>query len=384
MLKDKNPPEDGPTRKQSSATPPKESRPRAAKPRAAAPRSRKSTKAPAVVVTSTSDESLMTLAAVSQSSAELASLHGRIREMSEAAGTALQHLSELRREREAIGDLGSLRQAAAELQGNLDRARHEAMGLRQTVAGTSENAHAYQTQFEAIRDQLQTLHDGLASWRAQSANGIATPSAVASTEAVLPLTPHLIEGLPSPVPAESDAPSPQSEELPEIVIIPAESRAEGARMKLVEYLNEAWAIEKEQVSLLQNLMDASSDTELRAELEAHRSASQRQEHEVAEQVRALGYEPAGNMGLLEKVVTRIWEVLHKPRTTDGSDIEALLKAVSVAELEAGVYRAIYAMARAIEEAEVAEVAARHEREERDFARRLNERITTAAVQAVTR
>ena len=78
-------------------------------------------------------------------------------------------------------------------------------------------------------------------------------------------------------------------------------------------------------------------------------------------------------------MTRVWDVLQKPRDADHDPVEDLLKAVSAAEFEAGIYAAASAIARAVGDAETADVAAAHHRHERAFADRLRARISPAAL-----
>ena len=101
-------------------------------------------------------------------------------------------------------------------------------------------------------------------------------------------------------------------------------------------------------------------------------------------MRALGGEPADERGLLGQLVTRIWDVLHAPRDDSDDPGAALLKALSVAEFEAGMYLAVYALARATGDGETADLAAAHYRQERGAAARLRALVVPAAVRAARR
>jgi len=84
---------------------------------------------------------------------------------------------------------------------------------------------------------------------------------------------------------------------------------------------------------------------------------------------------------LSLIVSRVWEVIQKPRDSADDAVETTLKALGVAELEAGMYLAVHALARAIDDRDTAELAAAHLRQERAFADRLRSRIAPAAARA---
>lgn len=172
--------------------------------------------------------------------------------------------------------------------------------------------------------------------------------------------------------------------LPEVRAVPAGDLAADVRDRLIRYLNDAAAVEREQAGLLQTLADATNDPELRSEFERHRAIGEEHRSAVEARVRALGGEPAGGRGLLGQLVTRVWDALQKPRGAAPDPVEDLLKALSAAEFEAGMYRAVHALAQALGDAETAEMAAAHHQQEWDFADRLRAGITPTVVRAALR
>ena len=97
-------------------------------------------------------------------------------------------------------------------------------------------------------------------------------------------------------------------------------------------------------------------------------------------IEALGASPASGRGLLSLLVSRIWEVIQKPRGAADA-VETTIKALGVAELEAGMYFAVFSLARAIDDRDAADLAAAHLSAERAFADRLRSRMIPLAAQA---
>jgi hypothetical protein len=101
-------------------------------------------------------------------------------------------------------------------------------------------------------------------------------------------------------------------------------------------------------------------------------------------VRALGAEPTGGRGVLGSVVTRLWDVLQKPRDAADDAVEGLVKALGAAEFGAAAYLTAYAVAKAAGDAETAAMLAGHYREERTLIDRLRGLVPAAASRAARR
>jgi ferritin-like metal-binding protein YciE len=174
------------------------------------------------------------------------------------------------------------------------------------------------------------------------------------------------------------------ERLPDVTPVPPEEVAEGAQRRLLRFLSDAHAVEKEQVDLLQNLAESSTDPELRVLLEEHRAASERQQHAIRDRLNALGFEPAGGRSMLNRVVTRVWDALREPSDPLDDTVQGLLKAISAAEFEAGAYVSVYTLARAVGDGETAALATTHLAQERRFAARLRDQMTATVARAARR
>jgi ferritin-like metal-binding protein YciE len=165
--------------------------------------------------------------------------------------------------------------------------------------------------------------------------------------------------------------------------LPADELAPDARERLIRYLNDAAAVEREQSGLLQTLADATTESDLRSAYERHRQATEGHRDAVERRVRELGGKPDAGRGLLGRLVTRVWDALQKPPDAAPDPVENLLQAISAAEFEAGMYLVVHALARVVGDAQTADLAAAHHRQERDFADGLRARLTPAAVRAAS-
>jgi ferritin-like metal-binding protein YciE len=163
-----------------------------------------------------------------------------------------------------------------------------------------------------------------------------------------------------------------------------EERAEDLRERFVHLLNDAWAVEKEQVGLLQALADECEEPDVRGMLEEDRAACQRRQEEVEGRLEGLGAHPAGGRGMLGQLVTRIWEAVQAPRDPADRAVLVLLKAVSAAEFQAGLYAAAHACARAVGGEETAQHLADYYRQERGRADRLRAVLTPTVARAARR
>lgn len=300
----------------------------------------------------------------------------------------------------------------AELRREAEELRREADAAAEAVRGVGGLLTATRTEAEAVRDStgeadaaVRAAREGVEELKAEAARARAeldaaggrwlairgeagsleaaldhVRRAVVEARAAVPVAP----AVPSPEPVPEPTPPPLPVLVPELADVeplPADEVAADARDRLVRYLNDAAAVEREQGGLLQTLADATDDAGLRAEYERHRATGEAHRDALDQRVRALGGEPAGGRGLLGQLVTRIWDALQKPRDAARDPVEDLLKAVSAAEFEAGMYRAVHALARAVGDGETADLAAAHHRAERDFADALRARIAPAAARA---
>jgi ferritin-like metal-binding protein YciE len=315
----------------------------------------------------------------------------------ERAGRSHEPLDELTSRRDELlaslagaGErLGELRGQLEQVNGEIARARGQAESVRGEAAEAAEAFAEVSRMLATARVDVEAVRRSVAEATADAREAVqrseVVKSEVARTRAELDQLggrARAVPGeLPPPLPAsEAFAPTPIGEELPEVPTLAADEQAD-ARDRLLRYLNDAWATEKEQADLLQTLARSAGSAELRTLLEEHRAVSERQQASVGARIVARGSAPSGGPGLVGQLAGRIWDALRKPRGSTDEEIHVLLKALAAAEFEAALYLAVRALARAAGEDEVAELATLHYRQERSFAERLRGRITPAAVRA---
>lgn len=158
--------------------------------------------------------------------------------------------------------------------------------------------------------------------------------------------------------------------LPDAPPLPAGEQAGNLRERLVHLLNDAWAVEKEQVGLLQTLADECGDREIASLLEEDRAACQQRQEEVAAWLETWHVRPTSGRGLLGQLTTRIWDAVLAPGDHADKVVLTILKALSAAEFQAGLYAAAHAYARSVGGNETAERLAGYFRQERTRADRL--------------
>lgn len=276
-------------------------------------------------------------------------------------------------------DAESIRRAVAEV----DTAAAEARGIAEAARADVDRAR---DAAEETRERLGKLHQWLAEARQDFAaldaesrqaledfrTAMEELRAIGSGEsrpAPAPASTGVIEPTPERSTTEASLPAP-SVDLPEVAPLPAGERAEDLRGRFLHLLNDAWGAEKEQVGLLQKLADECEDAELRATLEADRAACQERQEEVELRIKSFGEQPSGGRGLFDQIVTRIWDAVQAPHDKADRAVQAILKALSAAEFQAGLYAAAHACARSAGSEETAKQLADFYRQERGRAERL--------------
>jgi ferritin-like metal-binding protein YciE len=368
------------------------------------------------------------VAAVKQALQELEAARDRREELVAAVAEAELRIADLHRQAGELGDLGELRKDVGTLRAQIEVSARQAAEMSRSVAETAgalgailEQSATAREGVEAVRRAAgnlghlaQEARDRGDEFKAEAAKAREELDAVglrwqelrnefgvveADTRGVMEELRRAVEETrerlnppePEPQPEGSEAGDehaggvevPEPADLPDVEAVPAEELAPDARERLVRYLNDAASVEREQAGLLQTLADATEDPTLRAEFERHRAAGEELRGAVEGRVRALGGEPSGGKGVLGHLVARLWDVLEKPRSAPDA-VEALLKALGAAEMEAGMYRAVHALARLLGESETAALAATRHRQERDFADWVRERVTRTSARAARR
>lgn len=343
--------------------------------------------APAVVVGATAEEAAATLAAAQVAAEQLEAVRGKRDELVDAIADAERRLADLRRQADEARDLTELEGALAAVEQRIETSRRRAEETGQQLTGSLQGVNDW---VEATRADLETARREVAEAQA-AVHAVRESADAAKAEAARTLE-HLRAAAPQQTEQRAGARrhhaagngSIEPQELQRIVPLRRDEVADDARVRLIEYLNDAGAVEREQAGMLQSVIDATGDADLRVALEAHRSDGEARRDAVAARVQALGGEPGGGRRLLGSIVTRLWDALQKPRDAATDPVEGLLKAISAAEFEAGMYLAIQSVALALGDGDTADLAFTHYAQERTFADRLRSRVAPTAVRAVRR
>src|SRR5687768_1008320 len=80
--------------------------------------------------------------------------------------------------------------------------------------------------------------------------------------------------------------------------------------RLVHYLDDAWALEKALVSMLDDMAGEVNDSEIRALFEGHRAVTHRHEENLEARMRALGAEPSTLKGLTNRLIAKLGDVIQ--------------------------------------------------------------------------
>lgn len=301
--------------------------------------------------------------------AELATVEELRRELAEARAELDSARAEIA---EVVGACRDAESRVAATRSGADAIRRAVAELDSTAAGVRGLAEATQIEVTRACDESERAEARIGLMRTWLLETRAEFAALdAEAKRTLDTFRAAVEQTRSGLPADApEVEAPSVAELPEVTPLSPEERAEDLRDRLVHLLSDAWGVEKEQVGLLQTLADECGDREIRELLEQHRATCQARQEAVEARLESLGAKPASGRGLLGQLVTRIWDAVQAPRDQADKAVLALLKALSAAEFQAGLYAAAHAYARSAGGSETAEQVASYFREERSRAQEL--------------
>lgn len=311
---------------------------------------------------------------------EAATLTGETRRAAETCQAVSEQVhgvqNDLREIREAVDQAEAVarraREQATVATAEADQTRQELGIISEHLRSTREEAGTLTAEVRRALDELRT---GIEEARREAAPPLAIDPAALAAPVEAPPIQAVLET--QPLLGETAT----SAALPEIAPLPDEALAGNAGQRLLRFLNDAWAVETEQVEQIQQIAAKTIDPDVRTLLEEHHQRTQQQVIDLQEQMAALHVQPTGGRGLLNRIVTRVWDVLQEPLDERDDTLQRLLQALSAAEFEAGMYLTLYALARGFGEPATAELAAAHYHQEREFATRLRGRIIPTALRA---
>lgn len=145
---------------------------------------------------------------------------------------------------------------------------------------------------------------------------------------------------------------------------------EGGRERLLRYLNDAWSVETTLLDTLQKMADEVEDPQLKALFVEHRATTARQQEALGVRLRELNREPSGGKGFFNRLVGGIWEGLHRPGDDLDRTAQDLMKSYATEHFEVAMYQALDACATAVGDGTTAELARRHQAQEREAAEKV--------------
>lgn len=285
---------------------------------------------------------------------------------------AEQHLQAVHKQAEqargelqqAHSALQAARQQSEQAKQELARAHHELDEARQQARQAEAEFQKVKRETETAREELRGLQRQIEESRQQAEHALYR--AQAERQGFEGLAQHVTT-------AELMA-----AETPTEGVVYAVARAESAQDRLLRYLNDAWAVEKDLVSTLKKMAEEVVDPTLRGLFAEHREVTQRQQEAIEARLRALGKEPSGGKGFFSQLLTKMLEALKTPQDDLDRIVQDLMKGFGTEHFEIAMYQALEAYARAIGDEETARLATLHMQQEQEAADKLRPLIAPTA------
>lgn len=154
--------------------------------------------------------------------------------------------------------------------------------------------------------------------------------------------------------------------------------AQDTRERLIRYLGDAWAVEKSLVDMLRDMADEVNDPRVQTLFQEHSVVTHEQEERLQARIRALGEEPAGGKGLLNRVMAKVGDAMQGAHDDYDKTAQNLMKAYATENFECAMYASLESYARSIGDTETAELARIHMQQEREAAESVWNLISPAA------
>jgi len=247
-------------------------------------------------------------------------------------------------------------------------ARQQLQEAEQTIRATNEQSEQARERYEQARQWFQEAEEA-----AQAARRLVQEMKQEREQVRLE-----VEAAREPVQRSASPPESEAagEETPPEVsdsggtVMPALVPAEEARERLIRYLNDAWAVEKTLVEMLQTMAEEVADPELRSLLQEHQSVTRQQKHNLEARLHSLGKTPSGGKGFFDQMLARVWDAMSPPRDELDRTLHDLMKGLGTEHFEIAMYQALEALALAVGDEETTRLAREHLRQEQAVAERL--------------
>jgi ferritin-like metal-binding protein YciE len=140
--------------------------------------------------------------------------------------------------------------------------------------------------------------------------------------------------------------------------------------RLARYLDEAWAVEKALVTMLDKLAASTSDPVVKELFLEHRRSTRTQEVRLEERIRDLGKQPSVTKGFFNTMLARMTEAIGPSHDELDKVTQDLMLQYAIENFEAAMYEALRTYADAIGDHETVRLAELHLADEQQTAHRI--------------
>lgn len=289
---------------------------------------------------------------------------------------AEERLQQVRQETNRVHqELDAARQASEEAASNLASLRVELANLHRATNKTRQEIDTADAASQQVREHTRILRQECAALGEELQR--LRREVEEQRHAVLAMTPaakpDILEVIPAP-----DIPSVPSTET---LAVDSDPMPEDARKRLLRYLNDALSVETQLVDALNTMAETTLDADHRLLLEEHRRVTNQQREDLQARLKALGVDSSGSQGFLPQMMSRIWDVLQRPRDGFDRTLQDLMKGLGIEYFEVAMYETLEAYAAALGDVETAQLAAKHLRQEEEMAVRLRPFLRPIAARA---
>ena len=158
--------------------------------------------------------------------------------------------------------------------------------------------------------------------------------------------------------------------------------AEDVKEQLLRYLSDAHAAEVGGLASLKDLVEGTSDANVRQVVAEHISITQSQIERLEARIEALGGSKSEGKGLLNTIIGKGSDLLNIFHSHEDKQTQDLIKAYSLEHFEVGMYMSLEAYADAIGDTETARLATAFIAEEQMAAERVSRLIPEVAISAL--
>jgi ferritin-like metal-binding protein YciE len=157
---------------------------------------------------------------------------------------------------------------------------------------------------------------------------------------------------------------------------------ETQKERMIRYLDDAWAVEKALVDVLDDMSKEGNDPQARQLFAQHRDMTHQQEEMLEARIRALGAEPSGGKGFMNTLMGKVGDLLDIGHDDYDKTTRNLTKAFATENFEQAMYESMAAYADAIGDTETAQLARTIQAQEQQTAQLIWPHVARTAARAI--